>query len=265
MNYKLNDFYRGKEWIKLKNILMLERVNENGEIICACCGKPIVKAYDCIGHHKQELTQENVNNPEISLNPDMVDLVHHACHNRIHHKLCSVQRNVYLVYGPPLCGKSTWVKEVAERGDLIVDMDNIWQCVSGCSRYDKPDRLTGIVFAVRDCLIDQIKLRCGSWRNAYLIGGYPMQGERERLCKMLGAVEILVECSREECLNRLKICQDGRDMKLWKKYIEDWFRIAPPTLPVNTLKGELLRGWYFPQKVKNEISGFENQENPEKE
>ena len=57
--------------------------------------------------------------------------------------------------------------------------------------------------AVRDLLIEQVRMGVGSWKNAYIVGGYPLQGERERLCKKLGAKEIYIECSREECLSRL--------------------------------------------------------------
>ena len=55
----LYNFYRSKEWTDLLEILKLERVNAEGFIICEHCDKPIVKAYDCIGHHKIELTEQN--------------------------------------------------------------------------------------------------------------------------------------------------------------------------------------------------------------
>ena len=70
-----SEFYRSRSWREFVEILKIERTDENGFIICAHCGKPIVKKYDCIGHHKEELTEENYENPEISLNPDNVVLV----------------------------------------------------------------------------------------------------------------------------------------------------------------------------------------------
>lgn len=226
-------FYQSKAWINLLNVLKNERVNEAGEIICEYCGKPITKKYDCIGHHKIPLTESNVNNAEVSLNPDNIALVHHVCHNRIHNKLTNwyVPKQVYLVWGSPFSGKSTYVNEVRERGDLIVDIDNIWQCVSGCKRYVKPDRLKGVVFDVRDKLLESVKYRRGNWNNAYVIGGYPLIGERERLIKTLGAREIFIECSYDECMMRLKNCDDGRDMNEWKKYIDDWWRKSRVGVP----------------------------------
>ena len=222
--YTLNNFYQSKEWRALLTTLKMERVNEQGEIICAHCGEPITQKYDCIGHHKVALNERSVNDAAVALNPDNVVLVHHVCHNRIHNKLGHIARQVYLVWGSPLSGKSTYVDEVAVWGDLIVDVDSIWQCVSGRERYEKPARLKPVVFGIRDTLLDMVRHRCGSWRNAYVVGGYPLVNERERLMRSLGAREVYVESSQAECITRLKACRDGRDASEWQKYIDDWWR-----------------------------------------
>lgn len=230
--YNLNTFYSCKDWIKLLQVIKMERINEDGQIICWHCGKPIVNKYDCIGHHTIFLTEDNVNDTEISLNPDLIQLVHHRCHNKIHNKLGYTKKEIFLVYGSPFAGKATWVKQNAESGDLIVNIDNIWQCVSGLKKYEKPPCLNAIVFGVRDYLMDSVKVRRGRWNNAYIVGGFPLINERERLVKELGAREIYIESSREECLTRLEKCEDGRDKTEWKKYIEDWWRRYAPKILV---------------------------------
>ena len=219
----LYNFYRSKEWENLLKVLKLERVDSQGNIICEHCGRPITRAYDCIGHHVIELTEENYTDYNISLNPVNIKLVHHKCHNIIHNKLYSNSRQVFIVYGSPLSGKSSYVSEVMAEGDLIIDMDSIWQCVSGCDRYIKPNRLKSVVFAVRDNLLESVKYRRGKWLNAYIIGGYPYQAERERLVDSLGAREVFIDTGREECLNRLLASEDGRDVTEWTKYINDWW------------------------------------------
>lgn len=227
----LSNFYHSKSWVNLVGALRIDRVSDDGFLHCEHCGLPIVRKYDCIGHHKIPLTESNVNDATVSLNPENIMLVHHVCHNRIHNKLGHIYKQVYLVWGSPLSGKSTYVKGVAEHGDLIVDIDNIWQCLSGCDKYVKPARLKGNVFGIRDTLIDMVRTRLGNWNNAYVIGGYPLSGERERLIGSLGAREIFVECGYDECITRLKICGDGRNLSEWKKYIDDWWRKsgkAPP-------------------------------------
>ena len=218
----LYNFYRSKEWERLLIVLKNERVDNAGNIICEHCGKPIVRAYDCIGHHKIELTEENYTDANISLNPDNIALVHHRCHNQIHNKLGYSGRQVFIVYGSPLSGKTSYVAEAMNEGDLIIDLDNIWQAVSGCDRYVKPNRLKSVVFSVRDNLLESVKYRRGKWLNAYIIGGYPYEAERLRLADQLGARLIHIDTDKDECLQRLEYCED-RDKDEWSKYINDWW------------------------------------------
>lgn len=219
----LATFYKSKKWEKLLKVLKMERVNENGELICFHCGKPITKAYDAIGHHLIFLTEENVNDANISLNPELVQFCHHLCHSRIHEKFGYTKREIFLVYGSPLSGKTTWIKENMVEGDLLIDIDNIWECVSGCPRYVKPNRVKSVVFRIRDDLLDMVKCRYGRWNNAYICGGYPLISERERLSKELGAREIFIDTPKEECLMRLEQCTD-RDKAEWRNYIEEWWK-----------------------------------------
>lgn len=229
--FDLFSFYRSKEWTQLLQQLKVERADADGQVICEYCQKPIVKAYDMIGHHKIELTEENVNDFNISLNPDNISFVHHRCHNYIHNKLGYSVRKIYLVYGAPLSGKSTWVEQNKNEGDLIIDIDDIWQCVSGCERYKKPNRLKSVVFKVRDTLLDTVKYRFGKWCNAYIIGGYPLQSERERLCRELGAEEIFIQASKAECLARLEADAERSGIDEYKSFIDRWFELyTPPPL-----------------------------------
>lgn len=223
-------FYRSKDWRDLMASLKQERLDNDGHVICEHCGKPIIKAYDIIGHHKIELDEENINDYDISLNPENIALVHHKCHNLIHNKLGYAVRQVFIVYGAPLSGKTTYVQANASEGDLIIDIDSIWQCVSGLPRYKKPPRLKAVVFKVRDALIESVKYRYGKWNNCYIVGGYPLQSERERLIKELSAREIFIDATQAECFKRLATIEDGRDKDEWVRYINEWFdRYSPPT------------------------------------
>ena len=220
----LSDFYKSKEWVELMQIIRLQRVSDDGLLYCEYCNKPIVAKYDCIGHHVTELNDMNVYDANIALNPDNIMLVHHRCHNKIHDSLgLSRTKRVYLVYGSPLSGKTTFVKDNMEYGDYILDVDNIWQCVSDCDRYVKPNRLKSCVFDIRNHMIDMVRMRHGNWLNAWVIGGYPLISERERLCRLLGAREIFIDTSKDECIKRLYECNDGRNVDEWLKYIDDWW------------------------------------------
>ena len=48
----LDNFYQSKAWVNLTQRIRLERVNEDGDLICEHCGRPIVKKFDAICHHK---------------------------------------------------------------------------------------------------------------------------------------------------------------------------------------------------------------------
>ena len=216
MYTSVSEFYKSREWERLLEILKLERVDDTGQVICSYCHKPITRKYDCIGHHRIELTEQNVNDPDISLNPDNIALVHFRCHNLIHRRFEGFYQQVYLVYGPPCAGKTTWVDSVANDDDLIIDIDRILECLCNSDRYHKPNRIKNNVFGVRDALIDMVKVRKGMWRNAYIIGTYPLRTDRDRICSQLRAREIFIYESKEACMGR---AQDEK----WKQYINEWF------------------------------------------
>ena len=227
----LQAFYKSSKWAKFVETLRIERANNDGVVICEHCGKPIIKKYDCIGHHVEELTDENVNDVMIALNPNNIQLVHFKCHNEIHKRFGYAERQVqkvYIVYGSPCSGKSSFVSEIAEHGDIILDIDKLWSAIRAdkCNKYDKPNELKQNVFALRDLMIDMIKVRRGRWANAYIIGGYPLQAERERLATLVCADKIIfIDTPKDVCLLRAK--EKSND---WIDFINDWFdRYTPPS------------------------------------
>lgn len=225
----LFEFYRSKEWEDFRKVVIAERIRDDGFIYDEYTNKPIVKAYDIILHHKIELTEENVHDYNVSLNPENIMIVSHKSHNIIHNKLNSSCRKVYLVYGAPFSGKETFVKNNMIEGDLVVDIDSIWECVSNNKRFKKPNRLKAVVFKTRDVLLESVKYRVGKWRNAYIVGGYPLTADRERLCREMGAEEILIEATPDECKERLHSLELENEEEL-EGYIDEWFeRYIPPT------------------------------------
>ena len=159
--FTLDTFYKSSEWQKLLAVLKMERVDPDGNLICWHCGKPITKSYDAIGHHTIFLTEENVNDANISLNPELIRFVHHRCHNLIHNKFGYKRKEIFLVYGPPLSGKHEWVAENLTDGELVINIDDIWMALSGLPRYQKPGRLNAIVFQLHRDLLDAARMRLG--------------------------------------------------------------------------------------------------------
>jgi hypothetical protein len=218
-------FYASSKWRTFRLNLILERKKKYGEVICEKCKKLIVDPSDIHAHHKKELTPENIMDYSISLNPELIELICHDCHDKEHHRFgYKPAKKVYLIYGPPMSGKTTFVKENMERGDIVVDMDNLYEAVSMQHRYDKPNNLLTNVINIRTLMLDNIKTRYGKWYNAWIIGGYADKFKRERLAEDIGAELVYIEATKEECYGRLEADED-RQYRIaeWQKYIDEWF------------------------------------------
>ncbi len=222
-------FYNSKQWNQIRKNLIAERSQKtNGNLICEYCGKVITNFGDAEVDHIRELTTENINDISISLNADNLKIACHACHNQKHGRFCNTEKKVYLVYGAPFSGKSTYVKQHMCRGDLVVSIDKLYEAISFLPLYEKPSLLKYNVFSIRNVLYDNIKTRYGKFKTAWVIGGYPNQHDREAIVKELGAELVHMQTSKEECLRRLKECKDERQYqkKEYQNYIEKWFEQA---------------------------------------
>lgn len=219
----LSEFYTGDEWRDFRAVLIAQRTRADGFVYDEITGKPIVKAYDIILHHKIELTLENVNDVNITLNPENIQIVSFKTHNAIHNRFGKWTRHIYLVYGCPLAGKKTYVQERAGIHDLVIDIDKIYSCISNNPPYIKSGRLYDNMRSVYDALLGDVKRKNGKWINAFIIGGFPFKGERERTATEYGAECIYIDCTEEEAQARLQAVQDGRDKVEYSKYISTWF------------------------------------------
>lgn len=210
----LQSFYRSKEWEDFRKIFLAERLARDGEIIDEVTKRPIVNKYDVILHHKIHLNETNVFDYNISLNPDNIMVVSHKTHNDIHNRFGSYTRHIYIVYGSPCSGKSTYVNDVALKDDLIIDIDRIYNAINN----DRSNRLYANVMSIYRHLIDVVKTRNGQWINAYIVRGFPLRGERERLAKELNAELIFIDTDKETCLERSQLKSND-----YYKYVDDWF------------------------------------------
>ena len=219
----LRDFYKSKEWLDFRALMIAQRTREDGFVYDEVTGKPIVKAYDIIAHHKIPLTLANVNDYSISLNPDNIQLVSFRTHNEIHERFGTYTRHVYLVYGCPLAGKKTYVQERAGVHDIVIDIDKIYACISNNHLYVKSGRLYDNMRTVEDALLGDVKRNNGKWVNAWIIGGYPYRRDRDDMTLLYGAEPIYINCTQAEAYARLEACEDGRDKTEYKKHIDNWF------------------------------------------
>lgn len=216
----LQTFYASDAWRNFRMRLIAER-----GLLCQHCRERVVVARDITLHHVVSLTSENVRDTSVSLNPANVVVVHHACHNQIHKRnVTKEDRKVVMVYGPPLSGKSSYVRARIKTGDMVIDYDQLFLAVSGKALYEKPNELLPNVQAMHRLLLDHCKTRYGKWTTAWVIGGYADRYKREKLSEELGAQLIKIEATKEECMKRLKEDRDrSKQIALWTGYIDKWF------------------------------------------
>ena len=226
----LSAFYNSDEWRTVRNDLIEKRRNkDDGILYCEHSGKPLVNSFQIVAHHKKPLTKQNVNDYSISLNPENIMLVSHEAHNEIHQRFgYNTERKVYFVYGAPCSGKTSFVNSIKGNSDIVVDVDNIWQCITGGARYEKPNALKQNMFELRNCLYEMIKTRfprVGGWERAFVIETAAARVPRENRIKELGAEAIFVDVDKETCLQRLMSDSNRTQAQKteWAKYIDKWF------------------------------------------
>lgn len=236
-NYStLREFYNGNDWAQCKAQVLNERARD-GEVRCEYCGEIITKSFNpnkrnnagaMVFHHITPLTRLNVNDAAISINPANIQILHWKCHNKVHERFSGQgqrqDQKVYLITGAPCSGKTTYARERMSAGDIILDIDDIWQQVTGLERYQKPNCARQIVFATRDAQEEQIKMRAGTWYNAFIIKSLPLKMDRERTAQNLNADEIIImETPQEVCEERLQADPKGRNVEEYKKYIREYY------------------------------------------
>lgn len=131
------------------------------------------------------------------------------------------QTQVTIVYGPPGAGKTSYVKEHARRGDLIIDFDALYAALSGLDWYDKPTALMPFVCEARDAVINRLH-RNSEVQHAWLITSEPKANKRAALQVQLKAKLVFIETDPQECLRRIT-ADPRRDAEHWQKIINDWY------------------------------------------
>lgn len=76
---------------------------------------------------------------------------------------------VYLIYGSPCSGKSTYIKTHKKSNDLICDVDTIYSAISGNNEHNTELYTHEVACRLYDVLKDIIYNRQGNWKNAYVV------------------------------------------------------------------------------------------------
>ena len=130
---------------------------------------------------------------------------------------------VTIITGPPGAGKTTYVNERRQWGDLVVDVDAIYAALSGLPWYEKPDVLLPFVLEARDAILDRLHGEA-ALRHAWIITSEADRTELERLKQRYNATLLAIETPAAECLRR--IAADPRragKVEQWRPIVERWW------------------------------------------
>ncbi|WP_228181979.1 AAA family ATPase [Streptomyces anulatus] len=127
--------------------------------------------------------------------------------------------HVTLVCGPPCSGKTTYVRDRAQPGDLVVDWDTIAQALGSPHPWDHPPALTPFIAEARDAVTARLG-RSHAVDQAWLIATAPRESDRQRLAPA-GAHVVVLATSEDECVRRAR--QDNRPAGTIEA-IESWWR-----------------------------------------
>ena len=228
-------FYNSKDWKKVRESVL---IRDKG----LCQGKDCLKPAEEV-HHVEELSPRNINNPNITLNPDNLISLCKDCHFKVHraealkrYKDRQRQRilkggmyfdedgmikpmEVNIVYGAPASGKSTYVETHRRCGDLVIDLDRIQWALG---KTDGKNNLLDLSILVREYLYDLISDRAKEVdsKNVWVVAGLPNKKERTELAERLDAGLILIDTDIETCIERAR---ERNDSQLQIAIVENYF------------------------------------------
>ena len=131
-----------------------------------------------------------------------------------------------IVTGPPCGGKSTYIKENAKDGDIVIDMDEIARSLvkGDVSNHDYSDEVRAIARAARKGAVKQaVIVGQGNRLGVWIIHTDPPVADRH-MYQVVGAK--IVECSPglQVCLERLKTRPKRNQIKV-ESYIRDYYAV----------------------------------------
>lgn len=134
------------------------------------------------------------------------------------------QRPVYVVNGPPGGGKTTYVKDQMQPGDIVIDVDAICAALAGSDNpHGEHEAVLGVGLDVRDSLLETIERKSGKWNRAWVISaGRP--DEARALADRLRGEVITVKPTKEQCLEQIRqdTSRAGREA-LYTELAEKWY------------------------------------------
>lgn len=241
-------FYKSQAWKRAREEYVDRRKAFDGGLCELCQEEPGTHV-----HHKIFLKPENIHDENITLNPENFQLMCYDCHQREHEaarriaQLNAKQREgkrgvliggsyyydeegniqpfrVRIVWGAPGSGKTSYVRQHIQPGDVVIDLDLIGRALSMADKTDVPRNVERIAYDIRDFLYSKIEHRELDAKQVWIIAGLPKREQRHELAKRLNADLVFIEATFQECYTRSLHDQERKDKALQLAIIEKWFK-----------------------------------------
>lgn len=135
---------------------------------------------------------------------------------------------LYVVIGPPAAGKSTWCREQAQPGDIVIDYDRLALALNpdqNPDSHDHPKTIKAVTKAARQAAIDKA-MTLAHECDVYLIHSTPSEALLHRY-RLAGAQVVTIDPGREIVMQRAK-----EERPWWmQQAIKKWYDQISPDAP----------------------------------
>ena len=136
-----------------------------------------------------------------------------------------IDMDIKIVAGAPGAGKNTFVNRSFQNGDILIDLDKIYEAISNTNSHcEKDSEILKVALKVRGFLYEYIR-RYVKNRNVWVIACLPNGRKREMLSRSLRDAKVyLIKSTAEQCIKNIK--NDSRRTysdKHAKKIVDQWF------------------------------------------
>ena len=112
---------------------------------------------------------------------------------------------VYLIVGSPCSGKSTYIKEHMGDGDIVCDVDLIYEAIGTRKAHDADLYVHEVALQLKEKLLDIIRDRDGGWKDAYVVSIANTDEKVQKAKERINADEVIfIDTPYEVCIERAK-------------------------------------------------------------
>jgi 5-methylcytosine-specific restriction protein A len=135
-----------------------------------------------------------------------------------------------IVCGPPGSGKSTYVREHARNGDVIICLDTIMQKISGQPEHQTPAWCLPQALDTRNAMLRSLSSaeKHSEGARAWFIVAAPSPRDREKWAARLGGRLQVMDTPSAECVRRIKAdaSRAGHEERMIQSALA-WWRANP--------------------------------------